>query len=114
MQPQFAKPKSQDGGHCFFHYAFTPESTIEFIPCFCAMKPLVEMKETARSNQFVVSLERDAPTKSLTSSVACLYLSDQLLRLIERFMRLMPIELHGFIIRKYSKQRFCIIWHDLP
>src|SRR6266852_2036140 len=29
-------------------------------------------------------------------------------------MRLVPIELHGFLIRKYCKQCLCIIWLDLP
>src|SRR5256885_5026000 len=114
MQPQFSKPKGQDCRHRFSHYAFPPESAIEFIACFGAIKARIEMKETARANQSVFTWKRNTPTKSLSLSVACLYLSDQFPRVIERLMRLIPVKLHGYFIRKYSKQRLCIIWQNVP
>src|SRR5947209_15960690 len=113
MQPQFSKPKGQDCRHRFSHYALPPVSAIEFISCFGAIIARIEMKETARANQSVFAWERDTPTKSLSLSVACLYLSDQFPRVIERLMRLIAIELHGFRIRKYGKQRLCITWQDV-
>jgi len=68
------------------------------------MKAFVEVMEAARTNHSVLALERDTPTKSLPPGVARLYLPDQLLCIVQRSMRLVSIELHGFLVRKYRKE----------
>src|SRR5205814_4659569 len=109
MQPQFTKRKSQDSRHCFSHYSLPPESAIEFIACFCAIKANVEMKETARADQSFFSLTRNTPTQSHFTGVSFFYLPDHIFGFMERLMRLMPIEFHAFFIRKYGKQCLCIM-----
>ena len=53
MQPQFVKPKRQNGRHRFGYDASPLESAIEFITSFGAMKSLIEMKENAGANRLV-------------------------------------------------------------
>src|SRR5437763_16889304 len=96
MHPQFAKPKSQDSRHCFSHYSLPPESAIEFIACFCAIKASVEMKETARADQSFFSLTRNTPTQSHFTGVWFFYLPDHIFCFIETLIRIIHSVIYAF------------------
>src|SRR6266568_8521926 len=87
---------------------------MKFVARFGVMKAFVEVMEATRTNHSVFTLERDAPADGLSLGIARLYLSDQLMGIIQQSMRLMSIKLHGFLVRKYRKQCLRILGLDLP
>ena len=87
---------------------------MEFIADFGTMKAFVEVMEAARTNHSVFTLKRDAPPDALSLSITHVYLSDQFTCIVQRSMRLVSIELHSFLVRKYRKECLRIIRLDVP
>src|SRR6266699_585013 len=114
MQAKLSKSIGQDGRHGFGHDALSPKTAIKFIARFGAMKARAEVMETARSDHAIFTLERDAPADDLAPDIARLDLFDQFLGLVYRLVRLMAIELHGFLIRQHCKEVLGIPRPDLP
>src|SRR5437868_2434225 len=114
MQPQFRKPIRQDSRHRLKHNALPPESAIKFVARFGMMKAFTKVMEAARTNHSVFTPERNAPADGLSLGIACLYLSDQLMGIVQQSMRLKSIKLHGFLVRKYRKECLRITGLDLP
>src|SRR5258708_6702045 len=114
MQPQEVKSIAQDGRHCFGHYALSPKRALEFVARFSTMKACVEVMETTGPDHTVFALERDTPADGLAPGIARLDLFDQCMSLLYGPMRLMSIELHGFLIRQRRKEILCISRPDVP
>src|SRR5438067_9787040 len=87
---------------------------MEFVADFGTMKAFVEVMEAARTNHSVFTLEPDAPANALSSSIAHVYLSDQFTCIVQHSMRLVSIELHSFLVRKYRKECLRISGLDVP
>jgi hypothetical protein len=77
------------------------------------MKALTEMMEAASTNYVVFTLACDTPADGLAPGVACLYLFDQFMCVVERLMGQVSIEFHDFLVGKRCKERLCIIGLDL-
>lgn len=114
QQPQVHKPIGQNGRHGFGHDALSPIHAVEFIAGFGTMKAGIEVMQTTRTDDLVFVLEGDAPANGLAPGIACLGLFNGVTSFVYRPVRLMPVKLHGFLVRKEGKEHLCIPWLDWP
>src|ERR1041385_9178546 len=113
MQLQVIESVAQQRRHRLSHDTLSPVGTVHFVTQLNAPIVCVEAVKTARADDHIRLAVCHAPAERFAPGIACMNFLDPLMRVIQRMLLWMPVELHRFRIAEYLEEVFRIRLLDL-